>query len=70
MTTAWHWPSCAIKRRGSRETLRGLLVRTRKKRESSFTTRQGILLTFAIGTFFAVVFILVYYVQVRVKPLP
>ena len=45
-------------------------MRTRKKRQSSFTTLQGILLTLAIGTFFAVVFILVYYVQVRVKPLP
>ncbi len=42
-------------------------MKIRKKKQSSFTTRHGILLTLTIGTFFAVVFVLVYYLQVKMK---
>jgi len=38
---------------------------SRKKKQSAFTTRHGILLTLVIGTFFALVFLLVYYIQVK-----
>jgi hypothetical protein len=38
-------------------------MKTRKKRESSFTTLHGILLTLAIGTFVALVFPLDYFVR-------
>ncbi len=40
-------------------------MKTRKKQPSSFTTRHGVLLLFVVGTFFAGVFLLVYYVQVK-----
>lgn len=42
-----------------------LFVKTQKKKQSSFTTRHGLLLTLVIGTFFALVFLLVYYIQVK-----
>jgi hypothetical protein len=38
-----------------------------KKRQSSFTTLHGILLTLAIGTFFALAFVLVYYVEGKMQ---
>ena len=40
-------------------------MKTRKKRQSSFTTRHGVLLLLVLGTFFAVVFLLAYYVQAK-----
>ncbi len=40
-------------------------VKTRKKQPSSFTTRHGVLLLLVLGTFFTVVFLLVYYVQAK-----
>ncbi len=36
----------------------------RKNQASSFTTRRGLLLSFYIGVFVAVIFILVYYLYV------
>jgi ABC-type thiamin/hydroxymethylpyrimidine transport system permease subunit len=36
-----------------------------KKKQSSFTMRQGILLLVVLGIFFAVVFLLAYYVQAK-----
>ncbi len=40
-------------------------MKTQKKKQSSFTTRHGILLMLTIGTFVALVFLLVYYIQVK-----
>jgi len=40
-------------------------MKTRNRKQSSFTTRHGVLLLLALGTFFAVVFFLVYYVQAK-----
>jgi hypothetical protein len=40
-------------------------MKTRKKNQSSFTTRHGLLIILVIGTFFTLVFVLVYYVQAK-----
>lgn len=41
-------------------------MKTRNTRKgSSFTTRQGVFLTLAIGVFFALVFVLAYYLQAK-----
>ncbi|HSY93628.1 MAG TPA: hypothetical protein VK812_19875 [Candidatus Binatus sp.] len=37
---------------------------SKKKRRSSFTTRQGVLLSLSIGAFVALMFVLVYYVYI------
>ena len=40
-------------------------VKTRKKKQSSFTTRQGVLLVLVLGAFAFIVVYLAYYVQVN-----
>jgi len=42
-------------------------MKIRKKKQSSLTARQGILLILAIGTFFAVLFVSVVYFQMKMK---
>jgi hypothetical protein len=76
MTTGWRWPSCSIRRAEFRkfwfslegwETLRDarrFMKGSKKKRRSSFTTRQGVLLSLSIGAFVALMFVLVYYVYI------
>jgi len=40
-------------------------MKTRKKKRLSFERRHGVLLLLVLGTFFAVVFFLAYYVQAK-----
>jgi hypothetical protein len=40
------------------------MKRSRKNKQSSFTTRRGVFLSVSIGAFFILIFLFVYYVYV------
>jgi hypothetical protein len=54
-----HWAGCGA--------LGVQFMKTRKKKQSTLTTRQGILLLLTIGTLFAIVFVSAFYFQIKSK---